>query len=333
MHDVLNQIAAHMRISEAGAATLLLSGGLLDVFTLVLEMKRVRLGKGASGVPVIPLFLYWMAVCLGKEPLPFYGHPALAFRFLNLVVMSGFHVCCQWLLPVMYREWFNGRSFLHWAVLRNDESGVERLLARGADPDPKDNQGWTPLHLAARKGYRSIAARLLNAGADARSIASERYSPLSWAVMGGHKEIVQMLISHGVDPLADEPSLYAAAREGHLEILELMLPAEVDLQNDLGNKLATRAIEGGQPEIARYLMFRGAKIDVNAKEHFQGSTLLYNMMSYGMNRHKAETAEFLISLGADVNARNDLGHSPLNFALRLKAMDLADVLRRHGAQE
>ena len=50
-----------------------------------------------------------------------------------------------------------------------------------------------------------------------------------------------------------------------------------------------------------------------------------------MKGHK-EIAELLIAKGADVNAKNMFGETPLDLAILDKHTELADLLRKHGAK-
>jgi len=47
--------------------------------------------------------------------------------------------------------------------------------------------------------------------------------------------------------------------------------------------------------------------------------------------HK-EVVELLIAKGADVNAKDEDGETPLNRAIKVKQTDLADLLRKHGGK-
>jgi ankyrin repeat protein len=60
---------------------------------------------------------------------------------------------------------FNGRTPLMVAVQSGSQRSVELLIAGGADPTIKDDDGDTPLILARREGYGSIEQVLLDAGA------------------------------------------------------------------------------------------------------------------------------------------------------------------------
>jgi ankyrin repeat protein len=45
-----------------------------------------------------------------------------------------------------------------------------------------------------------------------------------------------------------------------------------------------------------------------------------------------EIAELLIAKGADVNAKNDDGGTPLDLAIENKQTEIADLLRKHGGK-
>lgn len=48
--------------------------------------------------------------------------------------------------------------------------------------------------------------------------------------------------------------------------------------------------------------------------------------------HRKEIAELLIAEGAAVNAMDDSGETPLNFAIETVATETADLLRKHGGK-
>ena len=81
------------------------------------------------------------------------------------------------------------------------------------------------------------------------------------------------------------------------------------------------AANDGNIEAVKQHLADGA--DVNAKNDF-GSTPL---IAAALKGHK-EIAELLISEGADVNAKNDRGQTPLDWA----EVEIADLLRKHGAK-
>jgi ankyrin repeat protein len=61
---------------------------------------------------------------------------------------------------------------LHSAAAARDLESARALLAAGADPDVRQNGGYTPLHTAAHNGDHALVALLLDHGAD-RALADD----------------------------------------------------------------------------------------------------------------------------------------------------------------
>jgi ankyrin repeat protein len=74
---------------------------------------------------------------------------------------------------------------LHSAVAADSFELVDLLLARGAEPNPKESSGSTPLHNAAGHGVAAIIERLLTAGADRAAVNSEGKTPADIAKQCG----------------------------------------------------------------------------------------------------------------------------------------------------
>ena len=81
--------------------------------------------------------------------------------------------------------------------------------------------------------------------------------------------------------------------------------------------------------IAAVKQHLAAGTDVNAKSILRlGRTPLHQAAWDG---HK-EIAELLIAEGADVNAKDAIGTTPLDWAIRRKHPETADLLRKHGGK-
>ncbi len=85
-----------------------------------------------------------------------------------------------------------------------------------------------------------------------------------------------------------------------------------------------KAAHSGNIEVAKQAIADGA--NVNAE--FLGTTPLHSASGGG---HK-QTIELLIAKGADVNAEDDEGKTPLDYAIIGKDTETADLLRKHGAK-
>ena len=82
---------------------------------------------------------------------------------------------------------------IHAAVSRKDTEGLALLLSRGADPNLRQQAGWTALHAAASAGLREIAEALLRAGADRHALTDKGETAASLALTAGHLDLAMAL--------------------------------------------------------------------------------------------------------------------------------------------
>lgn len=143
------------------------------------------------------------------------------------------------------------------AARLNDDLTLGILLAAGADPNRYDGAGFTPMSWAARHGNLFMANDLLLAGAGAN--AQEHFnhtSPLHMAAREGHTDILRLLIKAGADidfknALGDTP-LHSAARYGHAEAVKRLVEAGANpAATDGDGRTALEFTE--KPAIRRYL--------------------------------------------------------------------------------
>lgn len=99
----------------------------------------------------------------------------------------------------------DGRTPLMHAVLAEDADPAvtATLIDRGADVNARDTgQEWTALHFAARDQNPALVRQLLEAGAEIDPVDVFGNTPLWRAVMeaGADTTVIRMLLSHRADP-------------------------------------------------------------------------------------------------------------------------------------
>ncbi|MEZ4453705.1 MAG: ankyrin repeat domain-containing protein [Nannocystaceae bacterium] len=180
---------------------------------------------------------------------------------------------------------------------------IDRLLVEGASIDRRrDGEGPTGLELAAGAGHEAAAARLVAAGAglDARTLVA--------AAHGGLAGLVGEHLARGIAADArrhDEPALVAAIREGHPDVVAILIDAGADLRRvHHGRTLLHLAAELEDPTvIERLLEHEAVRATLEVRDPVFGWTPLFVAAWYG----RREVAAALLRRGAivDVLDRND----------------------------
>ena len=75
----------------------------------------------------------------------------------------------------------SGQTMLHLACSLGLNRFVAALLARGANPEPRDKGGFTPMHFAALHNHPQIVRRLVLSGADPTVRSLQGYTPSDMA--------------------------------------------------------------------------------------------------------------------------------------------------------
>jgi ankyrin repeat protein len=222
----------------------------------------------------------------------------------------------------------NGNRLLHLATSTRQVELVKRLLARGADPNARNNKGWTPLHDAAYGNPECengasvrILHLLLDAGAAFdHSAHGDGGTPLVQALFWGNRPQADLLAARAVVPM----NLRVAAALGRLDLVRSRFTADGRLTPEAGahrefhrphsgfpawkpsddpqeilDEALVWAAKNGRTEAMPFLLERGANINADP---YRGTPLLWA----AANGH-LEAAAWLLDHGADVNRRATFG--------------------------
>ena len=226
---------------------------------------------------------------------------------------------------------------LHLAAKFGRTEVIHRLLDLGVGVTPKDKKGSSPLHLASDPG---VVEALLNRGANVNAINAAGISPLRVALgTKGDESSLKNLLKHGADIRWKDWSgctlLHAAFLTQWpgvpLEFVDLLLEygADVHAVNSHGVTPLFLAAETSKVGAVTSLLKKGAKPTATNK---QGCTPLHFVF-----RNKTAPSRVLVKMlvdhGADVNARGELGKTPLHLAVERTGDDhIIKFLFKKGAE-
>ena len=164
-------------------------------------------------------------------------------------------------------------------------------------------------------------------------------TPLHAAAREGHVATMELLIARGVPLVASQfgkTALHVAAGAGQLEAMKLLLAKGMKVDTTVPQMTSGtplfEAVSEGQLAAVQFLIEKGA--NVNAKELGQGRTPLHEAMKRGdLREARKDIVLLLLDKKADLNAKDTSGKTPLALALENRNEDAAALLRAHGATQ
>ncbi|XP_065599885.1 ankyrin repeat domain-containing protein 16 isoform X2 [Cyrtonyx montezumae] len=226
---------------------------------------------------------------------------------------------------------------LMMACTKQNLEVIQDLVEHGANPLLKNKDGWNCFHIASREGHLKVLQYLLAVSPSSWDTESSiRRTPLHTAAMHGCFDAVELLLercqykpdsrdSCGVTPFMD------AIQNGHVSIARLLLekhqacPTAVDA---LGAQPLHRAAITAQDGAIQFLVSE-LGVDVNVK----ATTLQLTALHYAAKEGHTCTIQLLLSLGADVHAKDGKSRSALHAACAGQHSGAARILLNTGLKD
>ncbi|XP_064866299.1 caskin-2-like isoform X3 [Oncorhynchus nerka] len=230
---------------------------------------------------------------------------------------------------------------LHYAAWQGKADSVLMLLRAGAGVNGVSQDGHIPLHLAAQYGHYDVSEMLLQHQSNPCLINKTKKTPLDLACEFGRVKVAQLLLSSNMvvallEGNSKEPAdsgfntpLHLAARNGHKDIIRLLLKAGIDINRatKAGTALHEAALYG-KTEVVRQLLEAG--IDVNIRNTYNQTAL--DMVNQFTTSHASKDIKQLLrdATGVlQVRALKDYWNIHDPTALNIQAGDVIMVLEQH----
>nr|CRZ23734.1 BMA-TRP-4 [Brugia malayi] len=252
----------------------------------------------------------------------------------------------QQMSPEEIKEFINARTIedgltaVHYAAQitsdqlhfpGEDAKLIETLIDYNGQPELQTyKEQETAMHLAARSGNEAALLAIVDKiGAGAVQIVQNKqskngWSPLMEACALGHFSVAQILLDHHarVDVFDENgrTALHLAAANGHLKLTQLLLTSKafVNSKSKTGEAPLHLAAQNGHVKVVSVLVeHHGALLEAITLDN---QTALHFAARYG----QLTVAQTLLALGANPNARDDKGQTPLHLAAE---NDYPDVVK------
>jgi len=194
--------------------------------------------------------------------------------------------------------------------------------------------------------YEGVDAvrQAIEAGADINELDENGYSPLIWACSYSSKEFyresAKLLIEKGADVTIkanDGTTALIEAANDSREVFDLLLAkgASMDDKKNDGTGCFYECMLGilfyGLPnyDLAEFLISKGADVD---EAPVSGELKGYATLIFAAREGNKEAVKFLLDHGADPNAENEQGDTPLALAEKQGHAEVVAMLKAHGAK-
>jgi len=196
---------------------------------------------------------------------------------------------------------------------------IELLIQKGSDVNAKDHRGGTPLHDAAYDGLTENAKVLVTMGADVNAKDRDGDTPLDrtfdhwyYREVKAHNNTAALLRQYG-GKSGIEDSIFTASKFENVEAIERLIAKGMDVNAKSRNKWVFT-------------------------HHDASPTRFATPLHIAADRGNKQIMELLIANGANINAQDEDGRTPMDVApwnlraVNLRGGKIVELLRKHGGK-
>lgn len=226
----------------------------------------------------------------------------------------------------------NCRSILTIAARNGSREMLKLLLDNGANIEAVDKDLNTPLLWAVKCGHRDAIKLLFDYGANIEAVGKDSDTPLLWAAKYGHRDAIKLLLDYGanievVDKVGSTP-FYRAVKYENFDVAKTLLEAGASIKSK-DDDILLRAVQSSNPlDLCKLLLEKGANVE-GAKGFYKRTPLFWACVE-----EKLDVIQLLLQYGADVDARDKSGETPLSWILCTSGefrFEMAQLLVQYGA--
>jgi ankyrin repeat protein len=228
-----------------------------------------------------------------------------------------------------------GRTPLHAFVsLNRPPLVIETLLRGGASVTAQNNEGKTVLFIAVEEKRSVLIPVLLSYGSDIFSITAAGTTPFGKALADNSQTLPALITEktvQAIDAEGNTPLLVAMKSNAGIDIIRTILEkrADVNAQNKEGDSALHIAVRNNQADIGSLLLDNGADIFLT---NARGETPLF-LTFYaraGSQRTAREIRMFMLN-PAVMSARDSLGNTVLHHATMWRIDSVIPAIIERGA--
>ena len=228
---------------------------------------------------------------------------------------------------------------LYFAIWTSNDGAIKRLLQKKRNLGLESISELLFLCIPAQEGYVGVVLEFLQSGAAIEAKTQHGESALHLAAEKGHLAVIQILLDRSANidskTKSGDTPLMCAARGAQVAAAKLLLEHSAQLDNPLVNSDRITAaimpsIYGRSTTIMKMLLDRGG--DANHRDdEAHGGTLLHIVARNQPGGSQTRNIRTLLKYGADIEARDEEGKTPLAAAVEDYTFEAISFLLSRGA--